>query len=198
MWVQIPSTAPFLGVIQWQVTTNIIKKKNYFGNSYIELIEFFRDYPTKGSVLDLGCGQGRDALELAKLGYDVTGVDISKIGVNQMIEDANRLNLNIKGEISDVYTYDGIKNYDFILLDSMLHFYPRDKTKETNFYIKILEEMKVGSIFCNLLLKSKKNERYIKSLVENNQYRFKVIFESYAKYIEANCEYHMFVIKKIK
>ena len=106
VWVQIPSTAPFLGVIQWQVTTNIIKKKNYFGNSYIELIEFFRDYPTKGSVLDLGCGQGRDALELAKLGYDVTGVDISKIGVNQMIEDANRLNLNIKGEISDVYTYE--------------------------------------------------------------------------------------------
>ena len=173
------------------------QEKNYFGKAYLELIEFFRDYPTKGNILDLGCGQGRDALQLAKLGYHVTGVDISKTGVNQMILEASRLNLNIKGEIGDVYTYDGIKSYDFILLDSMLHFYPKDKIKESTFYNKILEEMKVGSLFCNLLLKSEKNEKHIKSLVANSQYNFIVIFEGYAKYIEANCEYHMFVIKKI-
>ncbi|MBU1142588.1 MAG: methyltransferase domain-containing protein [Firmicutes bacterium] len=173
------------------------REKNYFGKPYTELIQFFKEYPNKGNILDLGCGQGRDALELAKLGYHVTGVDISTVGVNQMLEEANRLNLSVRGEVCDVYTYDHIHNYDFILLDSMLHFYPKDKVKETNFYNKILEDMKTGSLFCNLLLKSKKNESYIKSLVENNENTFEVVFDDYVQYIEANCEYHMFVIRKI-
>ena len=33
------------------------------------------------SVLDLGCGSGSDTLELARLGFDVTGTDISFTGV---------------------------------------------------------------------------------------------------------------------
>lgn len=32
----------------------------------------------KGMVLDLGIGEGRDALFLAKMGYEVEGIDISE------------------------------------------------------------------------------------------------------------------------
>ncbi|MBI9009206.1 MAG: class I SAM-dependent methyltransferase [Tenericutes bacterium] len=174
------------------------KDKNYFGNSYQELISFFRDYPNKGKVLDLGCGQGRDTIEIAKLGYEVMGVDLSIVGIKQMLEEAQKLSLNVNAEVSDVYTYERIHEYDIILLDSMLHFYSKDKVKETNLYIKILQEMKAGSLFCNLLLKSKKNEEYIKSLVAKNEHTFTVIHDGYAKYVEADCEYHMYIIEKIK
>ena len=172
------------------------QEKNYFGDAYPELVTFFRKYPKKGKVLDLGCGQGRDALVLAKLGYDVTGIDISKVGINQMLDAANHLDLNIKGEVKDIYAYDQINPFDVILLDSMLHFYPKDHTKETQFYEKILNDMKVGSICCNFLLKSNKNEAYIKSLVDRNYHHFDVIRDGYATYREANAIYHMFVIKK--
>src|SRR5689334_3212331 len=33
--------------------------------------------PSKGRVLDLACGGGRHAVELAARGYEVTGVDVS-------------------------------------------------------------------------------------------------------------------------
>jgi len=60
--------------------------ENLFGEPYPELIEFFAEYPRKRKVLDLGCGQGRDAIALARLGYSVTGIDNSRVGIDQMNE----------------------------------------------------------------------------------------------------------------
>ncbi len=41
------------------------KDEKYFGEPYKGLVEFFKSYSPKGTVLDLGCGQGRDAVALA-------------------------------------------------------------------------------------------------------------------------------------
>jgi hypothetical protein len=32
-------------------------QENYFGDPYPELIDFFENYPTRGKLLDVGCGQ---------------------------------------------------------------------------------------------------------------------------------------------
>jgi SAM-dependent methyltransferase len=56
----------------------------YDGNSFtantIEEVDFLvpeLGLPPGGSVLDMGCGTGRHSIELARRGYDVTGVDLS-------------------------------------------------------------------------------------------------------------------------
>jgi len=172
------------------------KEENYFGKAYTGLIDYFKNYSEKGTVLDLGCGQGRDSLELAKLGYKVTGVDISVVGINNMLAESKRLNLDIIGLVEDIYTFSTINQYDIVLLDSMFHFYKNDREKETNFLIKILEEMKSSSVLCNLLLKSKSNEKYIKSIISKTLEGFTIYKDDYVDYTEANCEYHMYIIQK--
>ncbi|WP_409070426.1 class I SAM-dependent methyltransferase [Aliifodinibius sp. S!AR15-10] len=44
--------------------------------------------------MDFGCGQGRDALFIARMGHRVLGVDISKTGISQMLDEANRENID--------------------------------------------------------------------------------------------------------
>ena len=101
-----------------------------FGNPYPELIKFFTEHSKKGKVLDLGCGQGRDSIPLARHGYDVTGIDNSTVGIEQMNRIAETESLNLKGKVKDIFEFDNFAEYDFILLDSMFHFAKKDQKKK--------------------------------------------------------------------
>lgn len=48
------------------------------------------------SILDMGCGTGRHALELAKRGYEVTGVDISEGMLEQARKKAEEANVSVR------------------------------------------------------------------------------------------------------
>ena len=52
-------------------------------------------------VLDLCCGVGRISCELARMGFSVTGVDITECFINTAKEDAKYENLNIEFIIKD-------------------------------------------------------------------------------------------------
>lgn len=126
------------------------KTENLFGEPYPELITFFKKFHKKGRLLDLGCGQGRDAIPLAQLGYNVTGIDESFTGVEQMNSRAQKESLALKGHVGDIYTYEGFAGFDFILLDSMFHFTKNDRQKETDFIKKVLSNTKKEAliVFC--------------------------------------------------
>jgi 2-polyprenyl-3-methyl-5-hydroxy-6-metoxy-1,4-benzoquinol methylase len=72
-------------------------------------------------VLDVGCGQGRDAIFIARKGHRVVGVDISKNGISDLKDAAARENLSIEGVVADIASYkpDGI--FHVILIDRTLH-----------------------------------------------------------------------------
>ena len=93
------------------------QQENLFGAPYPELIDFFARQPTKGRVLDMGCGQGRNAIPIAKLGYDVVGIDLSEIGIKQMLEASQEQGLHIEGKLVDLYDFDQFNDFDFILFE---------------------------------------------------------------------------------
>jgi 2-polyprenyl-3-methyl-5-hydroxy-6-metoxy-1,4-benzoquinol methylase len=116
--------------------------EDYFGDPYPELINFLSGFSPKGKLLDLGCGQGRDSIPLARLGYKVTGIDSSFVGIGQMLEIAQGEGLDLEGIVGDIYNYKGINKFDIILLDSMFHFTRKDRKKEIGYLKDVVGAMK--------------------------------------------------------
>lgn len=56
--------------------------------------EFIRYLKEGDKILDLGCGSGRDSIFLAKQGYDVWGIDISKEAIKKAKENFQAKNLH--------------------------------------------------------------------------------------------------------
>jgi len=53
-------------------------------------------------VLDIAMGKGRNAIYLARMGFDVEGVDISPEAVSDALEDARRVGFTIKAKVADL------------------------------------------------------------------------------------------------
>ncbi|MBK2297368.1 class I SAM-dependent methyltransferase [Francisella philomiragia] len=72
------------------------------------------------SILDIGCGSGRDAFYFANKGIKVTAIDFSE----NIINEAKKVNNhnNIKYLVADILSYKTDKNYDLIWANaSLLH-----------------------------------------------------------------------------
>ncbi len=179
--------------------------ENLFGDPYPELIGFFAEYPKKGKVLDLGCGQGRDAIALARLGYDVTGIDNSKVGIAQMNEKGKAEKLNLTGQVADIYTFDKFDEYDIILLDSMFHFAKKDKEKEVALVKKIVSKIKTGCLVVVCIQDTGDKVRMLnqaidfeKRLTRLTDSKFKYTFEDAENGHKSETDYRMVVIEKSK
>lgn len=59
------------------------------GNPNAALVAMIRDRAT-GTALDVGCGEGADAIWLAEKGWAVTGIDISQLALDRAQEAAQR------------------------------------------------------------------------------------------------------------
>lgn len=68
----------------------------------------------KLKILDLGCGIGHYTRELALLGYDCTGIDISQFNIDYA-KNMTPKNIKPKFVCGDILTYQFEVNYDLIL-----------------------------------------------------------------------------------
>lgn len=176
--------------------------ENLFGQPYPELIEFFAEYSKRGKVLDLGCGQGRDAITLARLGYTVVGIDKSKVGVEQMNRIAEAESLTVTGKETDIFEFDNFAEYDIVLLDSMFHFTKNDRKKETDFIKRMLSKIKKGClvVFCvqdtgkkiEILNKTIDFEKQRNRLIDK---KFEYIFKDSDTGHQSKTDYRMVVVE---
>jgi len=82
----------------------------------IAFLEQTLDLNDCSSILDLGCGRGRHAINLGKKGYQVKGIDLSEEAIHTAREQAEALGLeNVSFEVRDMRnplpeTFDAIVN----------------------------------------------------------------------------------------
>ena len=79
----------------------------------------------KGKVLNIGCGAGREAIALTKLGFEVTGIDISEHMIKTAKEESESYNLNINFDVCSVMDIDKYESskFDYIIFTRALYSY---------------------------------------------------------------------------
>jgi SAM-dependent methyltransferase len=71
---------------------------------------------TPGSAIDLGAGEGRNAVWLAQQGWEVTAVDFSAVGLAKARAMAFDAGVNLATEVSDVDTFNPVVPVDLVVL----------------------------------------------------------------------------------
>ncbi len=87
-------------------------------------------------VLDIGCGEGKDAVFFAKNGYAVTAFDIAESGIQKAHDLALRNQVEICLMKSDVHDFRTNIMFDIIFSSGVFHYISRDKRKSVIDYLK--------------------------------------------------------------
>jgi ubiquinone/menaquinone biosynthesis C-methylase UbiE len=158
---------------------SLYTKKNYFGDGPTKLAilaeKLLHKTNTK-KILEVGCGQGRDAIYFTQLGFDVQAFDISHNAIQSIIKIKEKMDLNKL----NVFEHNAIKPlifpdeyFDFVYSNLALQFF------ELDILSKILENiakvMKKNSLF--LLSTKKEGDKYYKTgkKINENAYEYKGI-----------------------
>jgi SAM-dependent methyltransferase len=95
-----------------------------------------------GKALDIGMGEGRNAVFLAQKGWDVTGVDLSEVGVAKAGERARSLGVKINAKAQDINLFDlGSLQWDLVCL----LYFPIDDSMP-NLHQRIVTSLKPGGL----------------------------------------------------
>lgn len=81
-------------------------------------------------LLDLGCGEGRNAVYFARHGFDVVGLDLSTVGLEKTKRYAREAGVQVETIQADIVTcrLEGV--YDVIFSTGTLHYLPPQVREE--------------------------------------------------------------------
>lgn len=132
--------------------------KYVFGKKPAKFLAQNFDYiPNEGKVLDMGMGEGRNAVFLARKGYKVTGIDISSVAVKKAKMLAEEYGVRINTIVASMNKYK-IPDGSF---DAIICFYYVDR----ELHNKMLSWLRPGGVLIyeshtDLQKTVKGNERY--------------------------------------
>jgi len=98
------------------------KKPSAMCGRVMELVRPRPDFRPR--LLDLGCGEGRNAVHFAKHGFEVVGLDASLPGLEKMRRYAEEVRVHIELIHADIVNYELADTYDVIFSTGTLHYLP--------------------------------------------------------------------------
>lgn len=77
-------------------------------------------------LLDIGCGEGKDAVFFARNGYDVTAFDVSDAGIEKTKRLADQAGVHVNVFKADILDYRLDTSFDIIFSSGVLHYVKRE------------------------------------------------------------------------
>ncbi|MFO8059817.1 MAG: methyltransferase domain-containing protein [Bacillota bacterium] len=102
------------------------ESSSIFGDASREIVAASGVLPRDSRVLDMGCGEGRNALFLARAGFRVDAFDISERAVSKMLRSAEQRGIEVTGWVEDMTRFRFRRQYDLIISHGVLHLLQRD------------------------------------------------------------------------
>ena len=158
-------------MIYWIIRFGLIKKEQemsirtnyekwYEGDDYywgLEPGKFLDELirlcpPSVGkTVLDIGCGEGKDAVYMAEKGYDVTAFDLTENGIRKTKALAENRNVAIDAYVDDINSFETEKRFDIIYSTGTVQYLFEENKKA--FFEKIRQITKPdGIVFINVFV----------------------------------------------
>tara|TARA_B110000263_G_scaffold246051_1_gene256535 strand:- start:1321 stop:1992 length:672 start_codon:yes stop_codon:yes gene_type:complete len=167
---------------------NIYSKQNYFGTGpTILALEAQKLIKTNSirNILELGCGQGRDSLFFANLGYNVVATDISENAINFIKKTKNEQNIgNLELYIHDTLNPFNFKKPNFELVYSNLALQFFDLIQLPQIFSNIKKIMEPNSFF--LFSTKKSGDKYFEfgNKISENSFEYNGITRFFFKKTE--------------
>lgn len=138
-------------------------------------VDFFDTYDQPNArVLDVGSGQGRDALFIARRGHTVVGVDLSPSGVQDMIDTAATEGLSVEGIVADIASFSPEGVFDIIVIDRTLHMLDKEPRLAT--LIGLLDCVAIDGWV--LIEDERANIAGFKTVFQNHKAQWKIVKET--------------------
>ena len=98
-------------------------------------------------VINYGCGTGRHDIELSKLGYDCTGIDMSPLMIDIARENSRIEKLQIDFDVADICQYEPTQKYDAVI--SLFHVmsYQNENEDILNAFLSARKALDKGGLF---------------------------------------------------
>lgn len=131
--------------------------------------QFWSLFPKNVTVLDVGCGEGRNSIFFARMGYKVDAFDISEKGIAKAKAIAAQEQVNVNFFVCDLDQFLFEKQYGIILSHGVLHL-PRKEVRN-RFIQKMQENTLIGGVhavgvFTNRLPATPDNAPFTHSLFD--------------------------------
>ena len=102
-------------------------------------------------VLDIGCGEGKDAVYMAAKGYAVTAFDLTENGIRKMLLLARDRGVDIKAYVDDINTFETDEQFDIIYSSGTIQYLFEENKKP--FFDKLGRiTKKNGIVFFNVFV----------------------------------------------
>jgi SAM-dependent methyltransferase len=111
--------------------------------------ELNKDLAPRSTVLELGCGDGRDAVGLAEAGHDVVACDFSDTALHQFAADAERLGVEQRKLDLAALPYPfAAGRFDAVYARLSLHYFPVAVTRAV--FTEIARVLRPSGVFLGL------------------------------------------------